>query len=105
VGRRRRPAGIPDGDDTRSGIAERATNGVVRDHKGSLAGSALTMALAARNFLQMVPMASPWTLARAAASNPAALLGAAGERFGALAVGKQAAFTLLGDDGSVCCVR
>ena len=98
-------AGMPDGDYTLSGIAVRSANGVVRDHKGSLAGSALTMALAARNFLQMVPMAGPWTLARAAASNPAALLGQAGERYGALAVGKRAAFTLLGDDGSVRCVR
>lgn len=98
-------AGMPDGDYTLSGIAVRSANGVVRDHKGSLAGSALTMAMAAQNFLRMVPMAGPWTLARAAASNPAALLGKAGERYGALAVGKRAAFTLLGDDGAVCCVR
>jgi hypothetical protein len=53
----------------------------------------------------MVPMAGPWTLARVAATNPAALLGTAGERFGSLQVGKRAAFTLLGDDGSFRCVR
>lgn len=98
-------AGMPDGSYTLNGAAVRASGGVVRDTAGHLAGSALTMALAARNFLAMVPMAGPWTLARVAATNPAALLGAAGERFGSLQVGKRAAFTLLGDDGSFRCVR
>ncbi len=91
-------AGMPDGDYTLSGIRVAAKDGVVRDSKGSLAGSALTMALAARNFLQFVPQAGPWTLARAAATNPAGLVGAA--HLGTLAIGKRAAFTLLGDDGS-----
>ena len=98
-------ADMPDGDYTLSGMRVTAKDGVVRDAQGRLAGSALTMALAARNFLRMVPMAGPWTLARAAAGNPAALLGVAGERYGALAVGKRAAFTLLGEDGSFGCVR
>ncbi len=96
-------AGMPDGDYTLSGIAVRAKDGVVRDAQGRLAGSALTMALAARNFLRMVPMAGPWTLARVAAGNPAALIGAGG--YGELAAGKRAAFTLLGDDGAFTAVR
>ncbi|MBL8754635.1 MAG: amidohydrolase family protein [Planctomycetes bacterium] len=91
-------AGMPDGDYTLSGIRVTAKDGVVRDAKGSLAGSALTMALAARNFLRFVPQAGPWTLARAASTNPATLVGAG--HLGALAIGKRAAFTLLGDDGS-----
>jgi N-acetylglucosamine-6-phosphate deacetylase len=95
-------AGMPDGNYTLSGIRVTATDGVVRDAQGRLAGSALTMALAARNFLRMVPMAGVWTLARAAAGNPAALVGATA--FGGLEVGKAARFTLLGDDGSLCCV-
>ncbi|MGB3966808.1 MAG: hypothetical protein WBO45_08760, partial [Planctomycetota bacterium] len=59
---------------------------------------ALTMALAARNFLAFVPQAGPWTVARAAATNPARLVGAS--RYGEIAVDRAARFTLLGDDGS-----
>lgn len=98
-------AGMPDGSYTLNGAPVRSGGGVVRDAQGHLAGSALTMALAARNFLAMVKTAGPWTLARVASTNPAALLGATGERFGSLQVGKRAAFTLLGDDGSFGCVR
>jgi N-acetylglucosamine-6-phosphate deacetylase len=96
-------AGMPDGDYTLSGIAVHAKDGVVRDAQGRLAGSALTMALAARNFLRFVPMAGPWTLGCAASANPAALVRA--DAYGALAVGKRAAFTLLGDDGAITAVR
>lgn len=91
-------AGKPDGAYTLSGSPVTSKDGVVRDGKGNLAGSALTMALAARNFLRFVPQAGPWTLARAAATNPAAMVGA--EHLGALAVGKRARFSLLHDDGS-----
>jgi N-acetylglucosamine-6-phosphate deacetylase len=91
-------AGMPDGDYTLAGAAVRSEGGVVRDAHGRLAGSALTMALAARNFLRFVPQAGPWTLARAAATNPARL--AAAGHLGALAIGKRARATLLGDDGS-----
>jgi N-acetylglucosamine-6-phosphate deacetylase len=96
-------AGMPDGDYQLSGIPVRAHDGVVRDAQGRLAGSALTMALAARNFLRFVPMAGPWTLGCAASANPAALVRA--DAYGALAVGKRAAFTLLGDDGAITAVR
>jgi N-acetylglucosamine-6-phosphate deacetylase len=96
-------AGMPDGGYTLGGAAVRAAGGVVRDAEGRLAGSALTMARAVRNFLAFVPATSPWTLARIAAANPAALIGAA--HLGAIAVGRNAAFTLLGDDGSVEVVR
>lgn len=96
-------AGMPDGDYQLSGIPVTAKDGVVRDAQGRLAGSALTMALAARNFLRFVPMAGPWTLAHAAAGNPAGLVRA--DAYGAIAVGKRAAFTLLGDDGRCTAVR
>jgi len=96
-------AGMPDGDYQLSGITVKSHDGVVRDAQGRLAGSALTMALAARNFLRFVPMAGPWTLGCAAARNPAALVRA--DAYGALAVGKRTAFTLLGDDGSITAVH
>ncbi len=91
-------AGMPDGAYTLSGMRVTAVGGVVHDDRGNLAGSALTMALAARNFLTLVSEAGPWTLARAASTNPARLVGA--EAFGAIAPGRRAAFTLLGDDGT-----
>ena len=96
-------AGMPDGSYTLSGMTVTAAGGVVRDANGNLAGSALTMAAAARRFLEIVPEAGPWTLSRLASANPARLLGA--DDFGALRVGGRAAFTLLGDDGSVSAVR
>jgi N-acetylglucosamine-6-phosphate deacetylase len=95
-------AGMPDGEYHLSGVRVVAENGVVRDAKGRLAGSALTMAMAARNFLEFVPTTGPWTLAKIAATNPA-LLARAAHR-GSIAVGQRAQFTLLGDDGSVSCV-
>jgi N-acetylglucosamine-6-phosphate deacetylase len=96
-------AGMPDGDYTLSGLRVRAARGVVRDGEGRLAGSALTMAQAAANFLRFVPQAGPWTLARVAAANPARLAHA--DTYGAIAVGRRAAFTLLGSDGAISCVR
>jgi N-acetylglucosamine-6-phosphate deacetylase len=96
-------AGMPDGDFTLGGRAVHAQAGVVRDAQGRLAGSALTMAAAARNFLAFVPRAGVWTLARVAAGNAAHVIGAAG--FGAIAVGRRAAFTLLGDDGVAIALR
>ena len=97
-------AGMPDGEYHLSGIRVFANDGVVRDAQGRLAGSALTMARCARNFLQFVPQAGVWSLARAASGNPAQLA-SAGDRYGELTVGRRAAFTLLGDDGSIRCVR
>lgn len=96
-------AGMPNGTYTLSGMEVVATDGVVRDAQGNLAGSALTMAQAARNFLQFVPDAGPWTLARLGSTNPARMLGR--DDFGALQPGHRAAFTLLGDDGSCRAVR
>jgi len=96
-------AGQPDGEYTLAGATVTLHAGVVRDAQGHLAGSALVMAQAARNFLATVPTAGPWTLARIAATNPAALVGAAA--YGTLTAGKRAAFTLLGDDGSLQAAR
>lgn len=96
-------AGMPDGDYTLSGLRVVARGGIVRDGQGRLAGSALTMARAATNFLRFVEAAGPWTLARIAAGNPARL--ARADAYGALAPGRRAAFTLLGDDGGITTVR
>lgn len=96
-------AGMPNGSYSLSGIEVTAKDGIVRDQNGNLAGSALTMALAARNFLDFVDDAGPWTLARVASGNPARLIGAS--EHGSLTTGMRAAFTLLGDDGAIRCVR
>lgn len=96
-------AGMPNGTYTLSGMEVTATDGVVRDGQGNLAGSALTMAQAARNFLAFVEDAGPWTLAHLASTNPARLIGA--DQHGALQVGRRAAFTLLREDGSIAAVR
>ena len=96
-------AGMPDGTYTLAGMQVHARDGVVRDGDGNLAGSALTMAHAARNLLAFAPELGPWTLHRVASSNPAALIGA--DTYGALRQGCRAAFTLLADDGSMRVVR
>lgn len=96
-------AGMPDGDYTLAGARVISRDGVVRDGNGNLAGSALTMAAAAHNFLRFVPQAGEWTLSRVASANPARLAHA--EHLGAIAAGRRAAFTLLGADGTFTCVR
>jgi N-acetylglucosamine-6-phosphate deacetylase len=96
-------AGMPEGQYELGGTTVTAREGIVRDAAGNLAGSALTMAAAARNFLQWLPEAGPWTLARVAAHNPAVVCGRA-DTYGTIAVGRSARFTLLGDDGSVHCI-
>jgi N-acetylglucosamine-6-phosphate deacetylase len=96
-------AGMPEGKYRLAGIEVQLQQGVVRDGQGRLAGSALTMALAAQNFLRIVPRAGRWTLARAASTNPARAIGASA--YGRIAPGCKAAFALLGDDGSCRAVR
>lgn len=96
-------AGMPDGDYRLAETAVRSEGGVVRDAKGNLAGSALTMARAAHNFLAMVPNAGPWTLARAAATNAARLVGR--PDLGVLAVGARADFAVLAPDGRIEALR
>jgi N-acetylglucosamine-6-phosphate deacetylase len=96
-------AGRPDGEYQLAGKCVVSKDGVVRDSAGRLAGSALTMGRAASNFLRFSPQAGPWTLARIASENPARLAGAGDH--GGVAVGKRAAFTLLGDDGTFTCLR
>jgi len=99
-------AGMPNGDYTLSGISVRLEDGIVRDGEGRLAGSALTMAQAARNVLRFAPEIGPWTLARLASTNPARLIGQDGDAgYGAIQPGGRAAFTFLGDDGSIRVVR
>lgn len=93
-------AGMPDGRYELSGLAVQARGGVVTDADGRLAGSALTMALAARNFLAFVPGAGPWTLARIAATNPARAIGVA-EEFGSIAPGQRARFAWLDRQGDL----
>lgn len=96
-------AGMPDGDYVLAGETIQLRGHTVRDGSGRIAGSALTMAAAARAYLDWVPDAGVWSLARAAATNPSRLIGAEG--LGSIAVGMRALFTLLGDDGSVRAVR
>lgn len=95
--------GMPDGAFTLGGATVHATGGVVRDAQGRLAGSALTMGQAATNFARFAPNASPWSLGRLCATNPARAIGA--EAHGSIAIGKRAAFSLLRADGSVVAVR
>jgi N-acetylglucosamine-6-phosphate deacetylase len=92
-------AGMPDGDYRLSGIPVRSHGGVVRDAEGRLAGSALTMARAARAFLDTVPTAGAVELARVASYNPARLVDADG--FGEVRVGGVARFALLLPDREV----
>jgi N-acetylglucosamine-6-phosphate deacetylase len=96
-------AGMPDGEFDLAGRRVQARGGIVRGAEGRLAGSALTMARAAANFLQFVPMAGDWLLARAAATNPARLVGA--EAYGVIARGRRAAFTLRQPDGTFAALR
>lgn len=96
-------AGMPAGRYELGGAVVTAEHGVVRDDRGNLAGSALTMADAARNLLRWLPEIGPWTLAKVAAHNPAKVLGIA-DRVGSLAIGQPARFTLLDDQGAVRCI-
>jgi N-acetylglucosamine-6-phosphate deacetylase len=96
-------AGMPAGRYELGGAVVTAEYGVVRDDRGNLAGSALTMADAARNLLRWLPEIGPWTLAKVAAHNPAKVLGIA-DRVGSLAIGQPARFTLLDDQGAVRCI-
>ena len=96
-------AGMPDSEFLLGGKPVQSRKGVVRDAQGRLAGSALTMATAAKNFLSYVPTVGHWTLAQVAAANAARLIHASD--FGAIAVGNAAAFTLLDDDGTVTTIH
>ena len=82
-----------------AGLRVHSQNGVVRDAEGRLAGSALTMDLAARNFARFVPGVSAWTLARVAAMNPARLIGA--HDLGVIAIGTRAMFAVRAPDGAI----
>lgn len=92
-------AGMPDGTYRLSDMKVRLEQGVVRDGQGRLAGSALSMQHAARNFLELVPTASPVDLACVTAENPARLLG--DETRGAIAKGRRAEFALLRPTGEL----
>ncbi|GAB4145360.1 MAG: N-acetylglucosamine-6-phosphate deacetylase [Planctomycetota bacterium] len=96
-------AGMPDGDYVLGGERIRLRGNFVRDEHGVIAGSALTMGKAARSFLDFVPWADAWALAKVASSNPCRAIGE--EDRGAIAVGKLAEFTLLGEDGTCRALR
>ena len=84
-------------------ISVQLHDGAVRDGQGNLAGSALSMARAAQGFLEMVPSAGPWTLARLASANPADYLGL--QQWGRIAPGQPAHFTLMTADRSMVALR
>lgn len=92
-------AGMPDGTYQLSGVQVRMERGVVRDGQGRLAGSALSLQHAARNFLEMVPTAGPVDLACVTAENPARLLG--DDTRGVIAEGRRAEFALLRPTGEL----
>lgn len=92
-------AGMPDGPYQLAGRPVTLRGGVVTGDDGVLAGSALTFAQAAGNFLRFVPEVGPWTLARIAAKNPARLIGETGR--GSIARGAAAEFVEWRPDGSL----
>lgn len=92
--------GMPDGDYQLSDMTVTLRDGAVRNKDGTLAGSALTMFEAGQNYLRWVRDADAKALARVAAANPAALVGAQ-DRFGSIAVGQAARFAVLHSDGSL----
>ena len=96
-------AGMPDGDYQLGDRKVQLRDGAVRDGQGNLAGSALSMARAAQGFLEMVPSAGPWTLARLASTNPSDYLGL--EQWGRIAPGQPAHFTLMKADRSMVALR
>lgn len=96
-------AGMPDGRYHLGHHHFESRNGIVRDEQGRLAGSALTMATATAKLREFVPDMGDWSLAQVASANPARLLGADG--YGAIAVGRRAAFSLLQPDGTVRAIR
>lgn len=90
-------SGQPDGAYTLGGRAVEARQGVVRRADGTLAGSALTMALAAQRFQAFLgPRCGPWTVAQVASRNAARLLGR--DDLGEIRPGAPACFTLWADD-------
>jgi len=94
-------AGMPDGDYQFEGAGGKVTrkDGVVCNISADLAGSCLTMAEAARNFLRMIPTAGAHSLARVASGNPAAVIGEA--RRGAISANNLSEFSLLRRDGTL----
>ncbi|MHC4812252.1 MAG: N-acetylglucosamine-6-phosphate deacetylase [Planctomycetota bacterium] len=92
-------AGMSDGDYRFGGAQITRRDGVVRNARGDLAGSGLTMAEAARNFLQMIPTTGAFSLGQVGAANPAAAIGE--ERYGAIRPGSVAEFCVLRPDGTI----
>jgi N-acetylglucosamine-6-phosphate deacetylase len=92
-------AGMPDGDYRFAGTQITRRDGAVRNAKGNLTGSCLTMAEAAQNFLRMIPEAGAYSLGRVGAANPAAVLG--DDRRGVIHPGHAAEFCVLRPDGTV----
>ena len=92
-------AGMPDGDYRFAGAKVTRRDGAVRNPKGNLTGSCLTMAEAARNFLSMIPEAGAYSLGRVGAANPATVLG--DDQLGVIHPGHAAEFCVLRPDGTL----
>ncbi len=71
-------------------------DGVCLDQNGTLAGTALDMSAAVRNFMKFTGIELPLAV-RMASTNPATFLGL-GNRTGAIEVGKRADLVVAGDD-------
>lgn len=96
-------AGMADGEYRLAGSPVWLQHGAVRNAAGGLAGSALSMAAAAENFLRWVPKLEPEALARVASSNAARIIGSSD--WGSIAAGKQASYALLNPAGKLHCLR
>lgn len=92
------PAGLGDGDYQIWGETIRVKDGRTSNERGSIAGSVITMLDAVRLMLSLG--VDPVTVARLGSTNPARLLGRAGE-CGSIEEGKRADFFALGEDGQV----
>lgn len=93
------PAGCPDGSYRLGDQDVIARAGIVRRPDGTLAGSALTMAHAARHFRTVLGhRCGPWTLAQVASTNAARILGRTDR--GRLVAGARAEGTILHADGT-----
>ncbi len=93
------PVGADDPSYSLYGETITAVDGVVRNAAGALAGSALDMATAVRNSVELLGL-SLEEAARMASTYPAQFLGL-GDRYGRIAPGYQADLVLLDDQMQV----
>ncbi len=92
------PTGLGDGEYELWGETITVTNGETRNHRGSIAGSVITMHDAVRRMLSLG--FSEVEVAKMASTNPARLLGLENDR-GSIEVGKRADLVAIDKDGNI----